>query len=42
MKQDKFFKQNLKKKDFENVDLKRKKKANKPNRGNDYKLEDFR
>lgn len=32
MKQYKFLKKNFKKKDFENVDLKRKKKANKPNR----------
>lgn len=43
MKQDKFFKKGLlKKKELENLDLKRKKKANKPQRGNDFKLEDFR
>jgi hypothetical protein len=43
MKQDKFSKKgSLKKKEFENIDLKRKKKANKPHRGNEFKLEDFR
>jgi hypothetical protein len=43
MKQDKFSKKNSsKKRDYENLDLKRKKKANKPHRGKESKLEDFR
>lgn len=43
MKQDKFFKKgSLKRKEFENLDLRRKKKANKPQRNNESKLEDFR
>ena len=43
MKQDKFFKKgSLKKKELENLDLRRKKKANKPQRNKDFKLEDFR
>lgn len=43
MKQDKFSKKgSFKRKEFENLDLRRKKKANKPQRNNDFKLEDFR
>jgi hypothetical protein len=43
MKQDKFSKKaSNRNREFEKVDLKRKKKANKPHRGNDFKLEDFR
>ena len=43
MKQDKFSKKSSpKKRDYENLDLKRKKKANKTNRGGEFKLEDFR
>jgi uncharacterized lipoprotein YehR (DUF1307 family) len=43
MKQDKFSKKSShNKKEFENLDLKRKKKANKPHRGNEFKLEGLR
>jgi hypothetical protein len=43
MKQDKFSKKRPSdQRDFENLDLKRKKKANKPHRGKGIKLEDFR
>jgi hypothetical protein len=43
MKQDKFSKKNSsKKRDYEHIDLKRKIKANKPHRGKESKLEDFR
>ncbi len=43
MKQDKFSKKaSNRDREYEKVDLKRKKKANKPNRGNEFKLEDFR
>ncbi len=42
MKQDKFFKKRTsKKKEFENLDLRRKKKANKPQRRSEFKLDDF-
>ena len=43
MKQDKFFKKGTsKKKEFENLDLRRKKKANKPQRNKQFEAEDFR
>ena len=43
MKQDKFSKKNSpKKREYEKMDLKRKKKANKPHRGSEFKIEDFR